>query len=139
VYWFRVTVLLILRTRTTPDYAIKVAAANQLSFVQLREMLHADLSGAELAQLCESLHKDYGMLKYLLGHAATDGNVGYTAEQRMLMLNFRLVSAWFWAVARFRPAAARVALLEMATVLEYFANAMGQRFSASLASQPVRT
>jgi hypothetical protein len=57
----------------------------------------------------------------------------YTAEQRLLMINFRLLSVWFAAVLRLRPSSAKVALLEMSGTLEYFASAMGRRF-ASLAS-----
>ncbi|MBI3696430.1 MAG: hypothetical protein HY238_16525, partial [Acidobacteria bacterium] len=53
----------------------------------------------------------------------------YTAEQRLLMVNFRLMKLWFAAVSRFRPTSAKLALLEMSGTLEYFANAMGRRFA----------
>ena len=130
VYWFRYTVILILRTRSTPEYAQKVAVANRLSFVEVREKLHAPMQDENLAGLCGALQRDYKALKYLLGHAATAQAGSYTAEQRLLMINFRLMSLWFSAVLRFRPTAAKLALLEMSGTLEYFANAMGQRFAA---------
>ena len=137
VYWFRYTVMLILRTRSTPEYAYKVAAANQLSFVDVRQRLHASAQNENLASLCKALQRDYRVLKYLLGHAANVQAGSYTAEQRLLMLNFRLMSLWFAAALRFRPNVAKMALLEMSGILEYFANVMGRRF-ATLATESVR-
>ena len=137
VYWFRYTAILIQRTRSTAQYAQKVAAANQLSFVDIHQRLHAAGAPEELARFCEDLEHDYQALKYLLGHAATVQAGSYTAEQRLLMLNFKLMKLWFAAMFRFRPAAAKVVLLEMSGTLEYFANVMGQRF-ATLATEARR-
>jgi hypothetical protein len=136
-YWFRYTVILILRTRSAPEYAQKVAVANHLSFVDVRHKLHANNSD-NLAGFCHALERDYRSLKYLLGHAATSQAESYTAEQRLLMINFRLLGLWFSAVSRFRPDSAKLALLEMSNTLEFFANAMGRRF-ATLASDAART
>jgi hypothetical protein len=137
VYWFRYTVLLILRTRTTAEYAQKVAAANQLAFVHVRQELQREVLATDLSSFARSLEKDYGILKYLLGHAATIEVGGYTAEQRLLMLNYRMLALWCWGVRRFNPSAAKTAMVEMSAILEYFANVMGQRL-AMPASQPVR-
>jgi hypothetical protein len=136
-YWFRYTVILILRTRSAPEYARKVAAANRLSFVDVREKLHTSAETAALAGFCRALEQDYQALKYLLGHAATVEAGCYTAEQRLLMLNFGLMRLWCKAALRLRPAVSRGALLEMSSTLEYFANAMGRRF-ASLSGQAAR-
>ncbi len=38
-YWFRYTCLLILSAKTTRDYAADIAAANQLSFLQVQAQL----------------------------------------------------------------------------------------------------
>lgn len=137
-YWFRSTVILILRTRSSPEYAQRVAAANQLSFVDVRQRLHVPSEAGNLASSFQALQRDYQVLKYLLGHAATVEAGYYTAEQRLLMVNFRLMALWFHAVVRFLPTSAKMALLEMSSVLEYFANVMGRRF-AVLAGGPVRT
>ena len=128
-YWFRYTVLLILRTRPSSEFAHKVAAANQLSFVEVRQKLHAQASPKDLGGLCGALERDYQALTYLLGHAAAVPARSYTAEQRLLMVNFRLMKLWFAAVSQFRPTSAKLALLEMSGTLEYFANAMGRRFA----------
>ncbi len=131
VYWFRYTVLLIQRSRPAPvEYAHKVAVANHLSFVEVRRKIHDTHEATSLRSLCEALERDYQTLKYLLGHAATAQAGSYTAEQRLLMINFRLLTLWFAAVLRFRPGAAKVALLEMSGTLEYFACAMGRRFAS---------
>ena len=135
-YWFRYTVVLILRTGAEPEYASKVAAANRLKFVEVRNRLHAPTPGQDLGRLHTALREDYQALKYLLGHAAT-AEAGYTAEQRLLMLHFRVLTLWFGATRSLRPSAAKFALLEMSGVLEYFANVMGHRFVA-LAAEPSR-
>lgn len=136
-YWFRYTAILILRTRSAPEYARKVAAANHLSFFGVRQKLHTPTEPGELANLFGALQQDYKALKYLLGHAATVEAGSYTAEQRLLMANFSVMTVWFRVIRRFRPVTAKMALLEMSGTLEYFANAMGQRF-ASLAGDAVR-
>jgi len=135
VYWFRYTVLLIQSRPAPPEFAHKVAAANHLSFVEVRRKIHDTNEATSLRTMCQSLERDYWALKYLLGHAATVQAGSYTAEQRLLMINFRLLRLWFAAVLRFRPGAAKVALLEMSGTLEYFAGAMGRRF-ASLTGEP---
>jgi hypothetical protein len=134
VYWFRYTVIIILSNRRESDYAHKVAAANHLSFVDVRQQLHGRTSDEKLPGLFRALQRDYRVLKYLLGHAATIETGSYTAEQRLLMVNFRMMGVWFYAVRRFRPQQAKHALLEMSGTLEYFANIMGRRF-ATLAAE----
>lgn len=137
VYWFRYTAILILRTRPVQDYAQKVAVANRLSFVDVRQQLHSPASSENLPGLFRALKRDYKVLKYLLGHAAALEAGSYTAEQRLLMMNFQLMSVWFAVIRRFRPQHAKHALLEMSGTLEYFANVMGRRF-ATLAAEAGR-
>ena len=138
VYWFRYTVILILRTRMEPEYAQKVAAANHLSFVDVRQQLHARTPTEELPSLFRALEQDYRALKYLLGHAAASETGSYTAEQRLLMANYRLLRLWFAVTVKIRPQAAKLPLLEMSGTLEYFANVMGRRF-ATVAGQAARS
>ena len=127
VYWFRYTAILILRTRFSAEYSEKVATANRLRFVEVRRKLHTAGEAGSLPGLCEALQQDYRVLKYLLGHAANVQAGYYTAEQRLLMANFRIMALWFGAAARLRPSAAKTALLEMAGILEYFAGVIGRR------------
>ena len=138
VYWFRYTVILILRTQSSPDYAQRVAAANQLGFMVIRQQLHSRLPTQNMDGLCRDLRRDYKVLKYLLGHAAAVETGSYPVEQRLLMVNFQLLRAWFAVTLRLRPHSAKLALLEMSSTLEYFANAMGRRF-ATLAAETARS
>jgi len=134
VYWFRCTVNLILQTTpASGESTRKVAAANGLSLVQVRQQLYAPTTAKALPILCEQLRKDYRVLKYLLGHVAESGT-GYTTEQRLLMAHFRLTSFWFGAIHRFRPHSARTALAEMSAIVEFFAGALNGRLA--LAAQP---
>jgi hypothetical protein len=129
-YWFRWTVALIMSVPLEPECAQKVAAANQLSFLSIRQKLYGPIDADSLGGLCRDLQHDYEALKYLLRHAANTQPSGFTQEQVMTL--------WFRAVSKFRPEAAKLALLEMSGTLEFLANATGQRF-ALLASGPSRT
>jgi len=125
--WFRYTVILIQRSRSGQGHAVRAAAANRLHFIDVREKLHAPMDVGSLRGLSKALQHDYRVLTYLVGHAANLQAGHYTAEQRLLMLNFRLMTIWFAATAPIRPTSAKLALLEMCSVLEYFANVMGER------------
>jgi len=133
VYWFRSTVILIQRTGWKGSYARSIASANQLSFVGVKDQLHGQAPDNDLPNLFQALQRDYKVLTYLLGHAAIQAG-SYTTEQRILMLNFRLMGLWFSAIRRLRPAHAKLALLEMSGTLEYFANVMGHRFATLAAA-----
>ena len=134
VYWFRCTVILILQTTPlTVEGTRKVAAANSLSLLQVRQQLYGPTTAKALPILGEQLRNDYRLLKYLLGHIGDKG-AGYTTQQQLLMAHFRLTSFWFGAIHRFRPHSARTALAEMSAIVEFFAGALSQRLA--LAAQP---
>ncbi len=125
-YWFRYTCLLILSTKTTRDYAMSVANANQLGFLQVQSLLR-DAASAELDALRDSLDRDYKVLTYLLKHAANPSTGDAAIEKRMLEIDYRMMGVWYTLSRRFSPAAARRALNEMSTVVAHFANAMGEQ------------
>ena len=134
VYWFRCTVSLILQTTPlTAEGTRKVAAANGLSLLQVRQQLYAPTTAAALPILGEQLRQDYRVLKYLLRHVGESGG-RYTMEQQLLMVHFRLTSLLFAATHRFRSSSARAALAEMSTIVEFFAGAVSQRLAP--AGQP---
>ena len=123
-YWFRYTCVLILKTKTSRDFAGDVAVANQLNFPTVQRQLK--LAGADLANLHESLDRDYSLLTYLVSHAAGRQG-GVSLEDRMLQLNYRFMGACYRVSRPFSTAAARKALEEMSMVVGYFANVMGER------------
>ena len=131
IYWFRYTCLLMLRTRVGKDYATGLAAANDLSFTGVRELALKDASARRLAELERSLDRDYRLLTYLLAHTAGLQFGGLTVEQRMLMLDFRIMQGLCFVSRGLFVSQARAAVLEMAEVLSHLANDMGERSHAS--------
>ena len=132
-YWFRYTCLLILSAKTTRDYAASVAAANQLSFIQVQSSLRAG-APADFGVLKEALDRDYRVVTYLLKNATNPSSGDTAVEDRMLKINYKLMGMWYAAAHRLSPVAARRALDEMSTVVAHFANAMGERAIAGAAA-----
>lgn len=131
IYWFRYTCLLMLRVRTNQSYAADVAAANSLTFAGIREHAVRGAGTQQLSELEHALERDYRMLTYLLDHAAGVRVGGLTLEQRMLMIDFRLMQMVCRLTRRFAASRARTAVLEMSEVLHYLANDMGARLHAT--------
>lgn len=131
-YWFRYTCLLILRTRTGKDRAVEIASPNALRFHQIQARSVREATLAELPAFQRALESDYRLLTYLARHTAGLEVGGLTMEQRMLMLDFKvlrlicLLSRWA-GIDR-----ARAALEEMSSILNYLANAMGERIESTL-------
>jgi hypothetical protein len=134
VYWFRYTCLLILSTRVNKEYAEQIARANQLSFLRARDMLAESSNGAiaknSLDTLHRSLDRDYTLLTYLLRHAGQNSDT-QSFEQHMLRADFQLMRMWYAIAGTISPAQARVALLEMASIVNHLANDMGERVATS--------
>ncbi len=124
---FRYICLRILRTQTPRDYAAGLAAANSLKYPDIQGRLLQDASAAELTALQKSLDADYVLLTYLLKHTAGLEVSGITVEQRMLMLDFKVMRLYCALSRRLAIPQARAALAEMSNILKHLANAMGER------------
>ena len=129
---FRYACLRILRTQTPRDYASGLAAANGLRYPDIQGRLLQDASAAELTALQRSLDADYVLLTYLLKYTAGPEDGGITVEQRMLMLDFKVMRLFCALSRRLAVSQARAALAEMSSVLEHLADAMGKRVQRSL-------
>jgi hypothetical protein len=128
-YWFRYTCLLILSAKTTRDYAGEVATVNQLGFLQVQQQLRE--GAADLDRLQAALDRDYKLLTYLIQHSA---GAETPLEDRMLRIDYQVMSAWCSFSRQFSPQAARSALEEMSQVVAHFANSMGERAMAGAAA-----
>ena len=133
VYWFRYTCLLILSAKTACDYSADVAAANQLNFLNVQNRLREGLP-AELDPLHSALERDYDLVTYLLKNAAHSGAEESSLEVKMLEMYYGLMGAWYRASRPFSAAAARSALEQMSSVVEHFANVMGERAACAAAA-----
>lgn len=120
-YWFRYTCLLLLRNQTSEDHAPQMAEANRLNFPAVRAALEAGAPKASLDPLRSALESDYRILDYLLKHAAEFG--GSSVDQWLLRMDFRLMNFWY------RVSGRSAALVEMAGVVAYLADAMGKRIA----------
>jgi hypothetical protein len=130
LYWFRYTCLLILKTKTSRDYARQVALANHLNFLEVSSGLVTDADAGQLAVIHASLSRDYRVLSYLLEHATSFPFKGRSLEQRMLMIDFKLMQLYYALTRKFASSQARLALEEMSYILSHFANVMGERSAA---------
>jgi len=125
--WLRYTCQLILSTKSARDYTRDVAAANGLLFLQVQQELAQVRERLALDTLQSKLERDYRLLTYLLVHGPAFYANGDRVEQIMLMLNFRLLKAFYALTCPISVSRGKRALHEMTQVVGYFANRMGER------------
>jgi hypothetical protein len=122
VYWFRYSCILLVRNHqeladlssATVDSRFHVGEVQQrLQTAELLDPLHA------------SLQRDYEVLTYLLEHAA--GLELEAFEDRLLVIDYKVMHWWYCLIKTAAPAQARQALIEMAEVLGILAGKMDQR------------
>lgn len=128
LFWLRSACQSVLRQRFEENYSADVAEANQLEYLAIRKALSeypeeiADYSG-----LLYTLERDYEALTYLLRNAATVHVGRYTRTERLLIFDFQLLRLWVRLKRLLGWPSWRAGMLEMATILDYFGNVVGQR------------
>jgi hypothetical protein len=127
LYWFRYSCSLILSAKPARDYTPQVAAANELGFLEVEQDLPHASERRQLDSLQQKLERDYYLLNYLLHHSPALQTATENFEQRMIMLDFELMRAYYALTSKLSRSKSRAALQEMAHVVCYFANSMGQR------------
>jgi len=120
-YWFRYSCILLLRNSAAPATSPVDA---RFRFIQVPESLKSDL---ELDPLHKSLQRDYQILCYLLRHAA--GLELASFEDRILVLDYKVMQAWYRLTRTAAPAQARRALVEMSEVLGILVRRLGEQAS----------
>ncbi|MGD0014271.1 MAG: hypothetical protein ABSD56_07600, partial [Bryobacteraceae bacterium] len=126
-YWFRYKCLVILRATAARDRARQVAAANHLSFAEIAARLEGDVPTEELRRFHAALLRDYTVLTCLLRYSSAVPAGSYSAEERMLMLDFKLMHVWFTLVRGLAKGPARRSLAECTRILLHFGNRMAER------------
>lgn len=121
IYWFRYSCLLLLRARAEGLVAPPAELPDsRFGLATIQERLRAE---AGLDALEASLNRDYRVLTYLLEHAAGRGL--NSIEDRMLILDYRVMRGWFHLTRVAAPHQAREALSEMAMVLTVLVGKLG--------------
>ena len=96
-----------------------------LVFTSCRERLRTE---TELDTLRRSLDRDYNLFAYLLEHAV--GLQASSLEDRVLVLDYKVMQWWYRLTKSAAPEQARRALGEMAAVLGLLVGKMGERAAA---------
>src|SRR5579885_3294953 len=102
-YWFRYTCILLLR-----DQAERAAV----------------IEGAESETLRQALERDYRMFTYLSRHGAGLGDQSF--EERILIWDFKVMQLWYRLTRSAAPIQARYALAEMAAVVAFLGQRLGE-------------
>jgi hypothetical protein len=119
IYWFRYSCLILLRSRAERS---ECPSERQFSFLEVRERLKTERG---LDPLHRSLERDYRILTYLLQHTAMLGP--QSLENRILMLDYKLMRCWYRLTRIAAPEQASGALSEMAAVLACLAQKMDEK------------
>jgi hypothetical protein len=112
-YWFRYTCILLLRSNSAQP-AVNAG------------------SGPDAVRL--SLERDFRLLTYVWQHAAGLGE--QSLEERILVLDFKVMRLWYRLTRTTAPAQANKALAEMSAVVSFLSQKLGQQ--AGLAPQTTR-
>lgn len=124
-YWFRYSCILILRTRTSVDYATFVAKASSLSVLEIQRLLDGAPDSLDLTAFRDALELDYRIVNELLSRAPMVEEHLSTVEQAMLRIDFRMMSLWDGLSRRFLGGPSRAAVSEIASIVGCLANAAG--------------
>jgi hypothetical protein len=125
-YWFRYSCLLLLRSTEAES---KGVVDKRFSFEEVRARLD---NQPELDPLHQALSRDYQMLVYLLEHAT--GLELQSFENRLLVLDYRIMQWQYRLTRTIAPEQARRALHEMASVIGVLAGKLNQRAAAHTAA-----
>ena len=104
-YWFRYSCLLLLR-----------------SHAQHPEQVTAE---GDLDPLHRAVEQDYRLFTFLCRHAA--GLAEQSIEERILILDYKLMRIWYRLTRTLAPALARNALSEMAAVVAFLGQRIGEQ------------
>jgi hypothetical protein len=127
-FYFQVTCQKILRLQFDKEYFQCIVNANRLEFPSLRKSLEAFGAPVDYPRLRMMLKCDFLALTYLLKNAA-NVKQRYSNQERLLILYFRCQFLSL-AMRRLLKVGERKAILRLTSVLQYFANVVGQRMNS---------
>ena len=118
----------ILRREFNKDYYLAIVNANRLEFPAVRRAAEALEAPLDFARVRLTLRCDYLALTYLLRHAI-NVNRRYTRQEWLLVVYFHAILLLLDLCHKL-GLGERSAILNLAAILQYFANVIGQRVSA---------
>ena len=121
-YWFRYSCVLMLRSFTEQPSLISAIADQRFGFAEVQRRL---AGCSQLDPLEQLLERDYRLLTYLLEHAA--GLSLDSMEDRLLVLDYRVMAAYYRLTRTLAPEQARRALAEMASVVSVLAGRIDEQ------------
>ncbi len=133
VYWFRYTCLLILNTKSATNPGPQFPLPRSVSVDRAADVAARSHAVGNLSEL---LARDYRLLTYLLRHTAGLEVGGLTLEQRLLMVDFRLMQFCYGVARLLFPQQAGAALKEMSEIVTYLGNAVAERTAQAERSLP---
>jgi hypothetical protein len=126
-FFFQAVCQKILQRRFTQEYFQSIVIANRLEFPSVRTSIRDLGASVEYSRLIMMLKCDFVVLTYLLKNAS---NVcqRFTCEERLLILNFRVL-IFCLATRHLLRLCENSAVLNLASILQFFANVVGERFN----------
>jgi hypothetical protein len=115
----------ILRRQFAQEFFQSIVNANRLEFPSVRKAIENLDSPVEYPRLTLTLKCDFLALTYLLKNAANI-NQRYTYEERLLIVYFKVIFASL-ITRHWLKLGESSAVLKLTTILEYFANVVGER------------
>lgn len=131
VYWFRYSCILILESNWSEEQAQVVAVQNGLSFGSIEESLAQADTAQSMDRVKDLLDRDLDLVLTLLSSCPGVQETGHSLECRILMLDYRLMKAWFAVTRSTAGPRAQAALREMALVVGYMAGECGDQLATS--------
>ncbi len=127
-FYFQAACQSVLRRQFDLEYFRSIASANRLEFPSLRQALEEADTPIEYARLRRALRCDFLALTYLLKNVENSKR-RYSNEERLLIAYFYTQSVSL-AVRRLLNLSDNKVTLRLTSVLQYFANVVGQRVDA---------
>jgi len=117
----------ILRRQFNQEYYQVIVNANRLEFLAIRQGIEKFDTPVDYARVRMTLKCDFLALTYLLKNAA-NARQRYSRQEWLLILYFRATLFWLFLRQALRLQVTP-AVLRLTTILQYFANVVGERVS----------
>jgi len=126
LFYFQAACQNILSRKFDQEFSRSIVNANRLEFPAVQKALEDFSTPLDYARLRMTLKCDFLALTYLLKNA---GNVNqrYSHEERLLIFYFRSILFFLSLRHTLRLNREKTAVLKLTSILEYFANVVGQR------------